>query len=110
MKHQRLLRDPFGEGVEQVVRGQLGCLFGRDVHHLLWRYYVAHRLPFAALVDEDERVNPVVLLSGKAFRDGKGTDRLRRVRVASEELLQFRGLWSIGRARDNGLQQIPKLL
>src|SRR5882757_261431 len=110
VKNQRLLRDPLGKLVEQIIRWLLGRLFGRDVHQLVWRYYVAYRLPLAALVDEDESVNAVVLLVGKAVRDWERTDRLRRIRMAGEELVQFRGLWGIGWTRDDGLQQITKVL
>src|SRR6202043_2916389 len=81
-----------------------------NVHQLFWYYQVAHCLPLAALADEDESVNAVVLLVGKAVRNWERTDRLWRIRVAGEELFQFRGLWSIGWARDDGLQQITKVL
>src|ERR1700746_1167233 len=88
----------------------LGGLFRRHVHELFRHYQVANCLPLAALADEDESINAVVLLVGKAVWNRKRTDRLRRIRVAGEELLQLRGLWSIGWARDDGLQQITKVL
>jgi hypothetical protein len=68
------------------------------------------RLPLAVLADEDEGVDAVVLLVGKAVRNGERADRLRRIRVAGEELLEFRGLRGVGRTRDDGLQQITKVL
>src|SRR6202043_1156026 len=80
------------------------------VHQLFRHYQVAHCLPLAALADEDESVNAVVLLVGKAVRNWERTDRLRRIRVAGEELFQFRGFWGIGRARHDGLQQTTKVL
>src|SRR5580704_13460972 len=80
------------------------------MYQLLRRYHVAHRLPLTALIDEDESVNAVVLLVGEAVRDRKRTDRLRRIRMAAEELFHLVRMWRIGRTCDDGLQQITKVL
>ena len=110
VKDHRLSRDPLGQFVGQKVGWLLGCLFRCEVHQLFRNQQVAHCLPLAGLVYEDESIDAVILLVRITVRRRGRAERLRRIRMAGEELFQFRRLRGIGWARDDGLQQITKVL
>ena len=58
--------------VHEEIRCPLGRIGRREMDQMLRHDHVAHGLPLAGLVDEDEGVEAVVLLVGEAVRRRDG--------------------------------------